>query len=257
MFNSLDAIIESANKLIAVAVFLYILFSGGVGIILKTILTPLKIKITNTKMSKLDNELFDLQLLRIFHGINVESKKDAEMVQIAINKGILTRRDFRFLAFAPVIGKRKHSKLELVPLILMFFVVLTFALNLFSAIKETKYGYAILSEGTEKVLVSTKNVYDIKDNSYITKHACRKLPENTKPIVVKACSYLITDDPDSKEELSDAIHSNDMGTTIILTILGLMLLAAFSGYVFYSQYRKTNSIFCEFKDELNNESTDN
>lgn len=250
MFTSLDTTIDTINKTIGLVVFLCILISGGISVLFRIILTPLKIKISNTKISKLDSELFDLQLLRIFHGINVESKKDAELVQLAINQGILTRKSFRLLTFGPAIGRFKRSKMELIPVAMFMLIVLTVTLNILSAIKETKYGYAIFTEGVHKVLVSPKNIYDPEDKKYITKRDCKALPKDTKKIIASACFYVTTDNPDGKDELNDAINTNNTGTIIILSISAALIFIIFAGCISYSQYLTTNNTFCKFKEEI-------
>lgn len=248
MFNSLDAIIESSNKIIGATVFLYILFSGGIGVLFKIILTPLKIKITNTKLSKLDNELFDLQLLRVFHGIHVETKQDAELVQLAINQNVLTKKDFRFLSFSPAIGKYKRSKIELLPVTLLLLAMLILSFNIASALQENKYGYAIFSEGVNQVLVSKNKIYDPKLKNYITKRDCKKLPIDSPSIIKSSCRYITTDDTDTQDELNDAINSNNTGTIALFSLLVFILFFAFLGCISYSQYFRTNNIFCQFKD---------
>lgn len=248
MFNSLDTIIGTTNKIIGTIVFFYILLSGGIGVLFKIILTPLKIKITNTKLNKLDSELFDLQLLRIFHGIHVDTKKDAELVQLAISQNILTKKDFRFLSFSPAIGKYKKSKAELFPAILLLSAMLILSFNIASALQENKYGYAIFSEGVNQVLVSKSKIYDPKLKNYITKSDCKKLSIDAPSIIKSSCRYIITDDKDIQDELSDAINSNNSGTVVLFSLLILILSVALLGFMSYSQYLRTNNIFCQFKD---------
>lgn len=251
MFNSLDTIIESSNKMIGVSVFLYILFSGGIGVIFKIILTPLKIKITNAKLSKLDTELFDLQLLRLFHGINVETKQDAELVQLAITQNVLTKKDFRFLSFSPAIGKYKRSKIELLPLTLFLLAMFIVSFNIASTLQGNKYGYAIFSEGDNQVLVSKNKIYNPKLKIYITKRECRQLPIDSPSIIKSSCRFITTDDADAHDELNNAIESNNTGAIVLFSLLVIILFVVFLGCISYAQYFRTNNILCQFKEDAN------
>lgn len=168
--STVELIQKSAVALIITSLFIY----GGWGLILRVVLSPLKIKITSRTLKKLDDYLLDLQLLKLHHGINVTTKTDAELVFQAISQGVLCRGDFKLLGFAPSIGLKKSNIADIWLSGMITITSLCIAVGAGFSRHEGKYNHALYSQGSEKLLISELDIYDIKSHQYILRTDCKK-----------------------------------------------------------------------------------
>ncbi|EKN3444730.1 hypothetical protein NUF60_000551 [Yersinia enterocolitica] len=248
MFDFIGSGIDGLYKIFWLIIILYLVVSGGIGYLLRLISKPLKVDFTDRIIKNLDGDFLDLQLLRLYHGINVLNKKDARLVSKAISKGILSEKNFRFLSFAPPIGKFKHGKAEIVlyvALVLLFFASILIVCN---SVRTYKYNYASFNAGNERALISEIYVYDPESNEYFNAKQCRELTTTTnKKILISACGYLLTKDPAEKRELMTAIENNNssfIAAMILIVLLFIITSFLTLGYVIYFD---TNNKFIDFK----------
>ncbi|MCQ4107097.1 hypothetical protein NOG67_00390 [Erwinia persicina] len=247
MFLSIELIVDLIQKIIYSLVIISLIVSGGWGLILRVVLSPLKIKASSREFKKLDDYLLDLQLMKLHHGINVTNKNDAELVLQAISQGILSRGDFKLLRFAPPIGL-KRSKLADVWLAgFMGIVSITTSIGIISSLKESKYNHALYSQEKERVLISHSDIYDIQSGRYLLKIDCKNINSDSKSILASACGYLLTEDNDRKEELSWAIKRNNNAIISLMTIMVVLLIVGVLSFVLTSQYCQINNKFHDFK----------
>lgn len=250
MFSSLDANIDSIYKSFWIIATIYIILSGGFGFLFKIVTVPFKIKISDRKLHSLDNNLFDLQLLRIFHGIHVANKKDAELAFKAINEGVIYRHDFKFLTFLPPIGKEKTSKSEAFSISVLLVISIIIIFQLGEVAMEGKYNYAFFNENNNRVLISNNKIYNPIDKKYTLKSECKKNPETLPPIIKSACNYLTTEDEDMRNELAEAIQTNNNGYTVIITFIVTVSFTLLLGTALYFKYRRINNKFCDYKSKI-------
>lgn len=247
MSLSIESTVDLIQKIFYSLVIIALIVSGGWGLILRLVLSPLKIKASSRAFKKLDDYLLDLQLLKLHHGINVANKNDAELVLQAISQGILSRGDFKLLRFAPPIGLKK---LKLIDGLLAGFIgvacMLIFIAIMFS-LKESKYNHAFYSQENEKVLISHSNIYDIQAGRYLLKTDCKKINRDSKAILASACDYLMTEDKDKKEELSWAIDRNNNAMITLMVMAVVLVLVGMLSILLTVQYYQVNNKFHNFK----------
>lgn len=247
MSLSVESIVDLIQKITYSLVIIALIVSGGWGLIIRIVLSPLKIKASSIAFKKLDNYLLDLQLMKLHHGINVTNKNDAELVLQAISKGVLSRGDFKLLRFAPPIGL-KRSKLADVWLAgFMGIICISTSIGMISSLKENKYNHAFYSQGKDRVLISHSDIYDIQSARYLLKTDCKKMNKDGRNILVSACGYLLTEDNDKKEELSWAIDRNNNATISLITLAVVLLIVGILSFVLTAQYYQVNNKFYEFK----------
>lgn len=253
MFDLLGSLVDGVYKIFWLIIALYMLASGGIGYLIRLFSNPFKVDFTDSVIKKLDNEILDLQLLRLYHGINVLNKKDAQLVSKAMDKGILSEKDFLFLYFAPPIGKSKHGKKEIAiftSTLALFFISLIIAFN---SEAPYKYDYASYRMDNEKVLISEVYVFNPIEKEYINAKKCRNLaPSENQSIVASACSYLLTTDIHEKKELMTAIEKNN--SNLIAALILLIMTTIISLYLIlgYITYYNTNNKFIDFKNSEDN-----
>lgn len=249
MYLSIDSTVELIQKSAAALIIISLFVYGGWGLILRVILNPLKIKITSRTLKKLDDYLLDLQLLKLHHGINVTTKTDAELVFQAISQGILCRGDFKLLGFAPPIGLKKSNIADIWLSGMITIASLCIAVGAGLSLHESKYNHATYSQGSEKVLISELDIYDIKSHQYILKTDCKKIDDKSRKILSEACSYLLNDDKDKTEELTWAINRNNKAIVSLFTIIVLLVIISLLASILSIQHYQINNKFYEFKFE--------
>ena len=255
MFDFLGNYVDGVYKILWLIITLYILASGGIGYLIRIFSKPFKVDFTDRAIKKLDHDILDLQLLRLYHGINVLNKKDARLVSKAMSKGILSDKDFTFLYFSPPIGESKKGKVEIVFYISIITLFLISLLIVYKSVDLYKYNYASYSINDEKVLISEIYVYDPIKKESLNANQCKDFtPSENQYIVASACGYLLTTDPFEKKELMAAIEKNN--SSFIAAIILLMTLFIICSYLIFSciAYYNTNNKFIDFK---NSESENN
>lgn len=241
--STVDLIQKITYSLIIIALIVY----GGWGLILRIVLTPLKIKVSNRTFKKLDDYFLDLQLLKLHHGINVTNKSDANFAFQAISQGVLSRGDFKLLRFAPPIGLRKSIISDVWFACFMGIVSISISIGAIYALSESKYDHAFYTQEEEKVLISQSDVYDIQSRRYLLRTDCKKVKSDSKNILASACEYLLTEDKDKKEELAWAINRNNKATISLTAIMVITLIVGMLSFVLSIQYYQVNNKFCDFK----------
>lgn len=241
--STVDLIQKISVSLIVMSLFVY----GGWGLLLRIVLTPLKIKICGRTFKKLDDYLLDLQLIKLHHGINVTSKHDAELVFQAISQGVLFRGDFRLLRLAPPIGLNR-SKASWVWLGGgMLIVCLLIDAGIISALNENKYNHAVYTQEKEKVLISHSDIYDIQSERYLLRTDCRKINNDSPSILHDACEYILTEDKDKQDELTWAINRSNNAIVSLLVLMVILFIIGIVSLDLSMQYYKINNKFYEFK----------
>ena len=248
MFDLLGDWVDGVYKIFWLIIALYIMASGGIGYLVRLFSKPFKVDFSDSVIKKLDNEILDLHLLRLYHGINVLNKKDAQLVSRAMDKGIFSEKDFLFLSFAPPIGKFKHGKAEIALYISMIILSVISFLIVYKSVESYKYNYVSYIMNDKKVLISEVYVYDPIKNEYLNAKQCRSFtPSENQDLVASACSYLLTTDPLEKKELIAAIEKNN--SSLAAAAILLILLVIISSYLTlgYITYYNTNNKFIDFK----------
>ncbi|TNV09333.1 hypothetical protein FH968_23390 [Buttiauxella sp. B2] len=247
MFDNLSTSINWIYKGVGLIAILYIIYLGGIGFLFRLTLQPFKITFHDAKTKELDNTLLSFQLLRLYHGINVDNLHDKKMVSQAVKLGTLSSKDFRFLCFAPPIGKSKHGRAEMVIFIIAMILMFSFPVSLVHLNKNYRYDYATFTEANNKVLISNIDIYDPTTKKYLSKYQCKKNQAQQKQILKSACAYLISSDPDMREELNHAIVQNNTGLRASLYLMILTIFIWAMTLFIYPQYRHTNNTFIDFK----------
>lgn len=255
MFNNLEATLDWLYKIIWISIIFYLIFSGGIGFIIRIITSPLKIGFSNADTKNLDSKLLELQLLRLYHGINIENEKDKKMVSLAIKKNALTPKDFRFLYFAPKIGLRKHGKPEIFIFSITSILIFIALFQIATTTKEFRYDYATFTKATDKVLISEIYVYSPPANKYFNKSECKELELSLEPSIRSACRYLTNSDPDMRRELKNAIEKNNSSLTALISTLLTIFIAGCYFNIVYIKFVSTNNKFIEFKSNEINKQT--
>ena len=241
--STVDLIQKIAVSLILISLFVY----GGWGLLLRIVLTPLKIKTFNKAFKRLDDYLLELQLIKLHHGINVTSKKDVELVFQAISQGILFRGDFKLLRFAPPIGLKRSKAADIWLAGLVFTGCLCVDTGIMFALNENKYNYAVYTQEKEKILVSRSNVYDIKSGRYLLKTDCRKINKDSSSLFHGACEYILTEDKDKQDELVWAINRSNNAIVSLLVLMIVLFIIGMISLTLSVQYFEINNKFYEFK----------
>ncbi|MBJ9241811.1 Uncharacterised protein [Citrobacter freundii] len=241
--STVDLIQRAAVSLIVISLFVY----GGWGLILRIILTPLKIKTFNKTFKRLDDYLLELQLIKLYHGINVTSKNDAKLVFQAISQGILFRGDFKLLRFAPPIGLKKSNVSDVWLAVLMVIVCLILDASIMSTLNESKYNHAVYTQEKEKVLVSHSNIYDIQSKKYFLKTDCRKINNENDSILYSACEYLLTEDKDKQDELTWAINKSNNAIISLYVLMVILFTISMISLTLSMKYYEINNKFYDFK----------
>lgn len=247
MFNGLSGTLDWINNLIWLIVIFYLIFTGGIGFLIRLIAKPLKVDFNDIKTKKLDDLLLSLQLLRLYHGINVGSQSDRDLVSQAIRQDVLSSEDFRLLYFMPQIGKEKHSGFEFFMRIFVAVAVVFSVASVAYAAKGLKYDYSGFKENGERVLISEIYVYEPMTNTYFNKAKCKSLQPASKGIIKSACNYLINPDPDLKNELRLAIKQNNSTLMALLVTMSSILIVTIFLIAAYIQFASVNNKFINFK----------
>ncbi|HEH4464818.1 TPA: hypothetical protein SG523_001887 [Citrobacter braakii] len=241
--STVDLIQRAAVSLIVISLFIY----GGWGLILRIILTPLKIKTFNKTFKRLDDYLLELQLIKLYHGINVTNKNDSKLVFQAISQGILFRGDFKLLRFAPPIGLKKSKVSDVWLAVLMVIVCLIIDASIISTLNESKYNHAVYTQEKEKVLVSYSDIYDIQSGRYFLKTDCKKINNESNSILYSACEYLLTEDKDKQDELTWAINKNNNAVISLSVLMVILFTISMISLTLSIKYYDINNKFYDFK----------
>ncbi len=178
MFNFLGDGVDSLYKILWLLIGFYLVFSGGLGLILRIITKPIGIGFNNKNLKELDEGLSDLQLLKIYHGINVSSIEDAEMAALAITRGKIKPQKIWLTMFSPAIGNSRQGKLQLFLMLFFFLYCLGGSLYIAYDLKEYRSGYVSISNKNEVVLISDLYVIDKKIIKHITTLTAKHYPNN-------------------------------------------------------------------------------
>ncbi|SNY63951.1 hypothetical protein [Enterobacter sp. CC120223-11] len=247
MFSYLGDGIEHLYKILWLLIALQLIMSGGIGFLFRLIAKPLQIGFNNRKIREMDLQLSDLQLLRLYHGINVSTIEDAELVALAISRNKLRPQKVWLMLFCPIIGKTKHGKFELFLMGFIFTYCMFSACYIAKDVSKLRHNSALISDGSGSAFISEIYVRDIKKNKSFNRSDCKIISERSSSIIKTACKYLITDDPYLKKELSLAIEKNNNNLAItIFTSLFFLFMACLIAYS-YLAYREINNTFYEFK----------
>ncbi|ELY2909373.1 hypothetical protein SMC87_003856 [Cronobacter dublinensis] len=247
MFTFLGDGVDSLYKILWLLVGFNLVFSGGLGLVFRIITKPIGIRFNNKNLKELDEELSDLQLLKIYHGINVSSTEDAEMAALAITRGKIKPQKIWLTMFSPAIGKSRQGKFEL--FLMLFFFSYCFGSSLYIGydLKEYRSGYVSLSNKNEVILISDLYVIDKKNHKTYNNPKCKTLPKQSSELLKQACEYLTTDDPYLKKELAFAIQKNNENMNgTFAACLFFFLLSLFTAVAYFS-YRDINNAFYAFK----------
>ncbi|EHM7432262.1 hypothetical protein KGV77_004208 [Escherichia coli] len=248
MISNANEVINIALSIQWIIIALFLIFSGGIGFFLRLVFKPLKIDFPNEVTKGLDDELLDLQLLRLYHGVNVATQHDKDRVFLAMREGVLHPNDFKYLYFAPQIGIRKRSKLDrgVKYFMLLTGIVTMIFLSLWVR-NDYKYNYASFISGGETVMVSDVYVYDPDADIYYNKMQCRDPMLKSKGIVKPACNYLVSTDRDIKEMLKYEISENNSLMKRVGVSLSFLYFISVMVFILYYRFNKTNDIFIDFK----------
>lgn len=247
MFNFLGDGIDGVYKTLWLLIALQLVMSGGIGFIFRIIAKPLNIAFENKKLIQIDKELSDLQLLKLYYGINVSNIEDAELAALAISRKKLKPQRIWLMLFCPAIGNSKHGKFEMLLMGMLFLYCIYNAFSFAIDSKNYREDYVLLSNESGRVLMSEVYVQDIKSGKNFNRAECKHLPEDSTSILKSACNYLTTDDPHLRKELTLAIEKNNGNRMItILSSIFFMFLSIYFVCV-YNVYRDVNNQFYEFK----------
>ncbi|MRS14398.1 hypothetical protein GJV06_05810 [Enterobacteriaceae bacterium RIT691] len=249
MFTSLTSNFDFTIKAVALALFFLALMYVGFGFIFRLIFKILRVKFSSQKLSKVDEQLFDLQLIRLCHGVTLESVSDIEIYSEAIKSGKIQTPKGWLLPSYQVAGQRKLKKSDsifayFIALILVVFVICFAA----STTKGQKYNYAEFSNSNnEHVLVSDLYVYEPITKHYYNNSRCIELSSTSKEIIRTACDYMLTKDPQMKKELQSAIKTNNTNFRIVGYICIITYLIIIGIFFAYPRFYKFNNSFYDYK----------
>ncbi|MBT0721396.1 hypothetical protein HGT70_08865 [Rosenbergiella collisarenosi] len=249
MFTSLTSNFDFTLKAVALALFFLSLTYVGFGFIFRLSFKMLRIKFSNSKLSKIDEQLFDLQLIRLCHGITLETVSDIELYSEAIRSGAIKAPKGWLLPSYQAAGQRRLKKSESVATYLIAILLAVFIIAFtVSVTKGQKYNYAEFSNSSnEHVLVSDIYVYNPTTKHYYNKNRCIALPSTSKEIIRTACDYMLTSDPQMKKELQDAIKTNNKNFRIVGYICAMMYLIIICIFFAYPRFYKFNNAFYDYK----------
>ncbi|EOC1698779.1 hypothetical protein ACMSZI_002908 [Cronobacter dublinensis] len=247
MFSFLGDGVDSLYKILWLLIGFYLVFSGGLGLVFRIITKPIGIGFNNKKLKELDEGFSDLQLLKIYHGINVSSIEDAEMAALAITRGKIKPQRIWLTMFSPAIGNSRQGKFQLFLMLFFFLYCLGGSLYIGYDLKEYRSGYVSISNKNEVILISDLYVIDKKNHKTYNNPECKTLPKQSSELLKQACEYLTTDNPYLKKELAFAIKKNNenMNGAFAACII-FFLLSLFTAVTYFS-YRDINNAFYEFK----------
>lgn len=247
MFNFLGDGIDGVYKALWFLIGLQLVMSGGIGFIFRIISKPLNINFENEKLRAMDRKLSDLQLLKLYYGINVSSIEDAELAALAIARKKIKPQRIWLMLFCPSIGNYKHGKFELC---LMSALIIFCIYNAFSQAidaKDYREDYVLLSDESGRVLMSEIYVKDLNTGKNYNRSECKNLPEKSSSILKLSCNYLTTDDQYLRKELALAINKNNRDLIIINSSAIFFLCLAIFFAIAYNTYRDVNNSFYEFR----------
>lgn len=247
MFNFLGDGIDGVYKTLWLLIGLQLVMSGGIGFIFRIISKPLNIGFENKKLKEMDKKLSDLQLLKLYHGINVSTIEDAELAALAISRKKLKPQKIWLMIFCPAIGLSKHGKFELFIMGILLSYCLYNAYSFGSDINKYRQDYVYLSDKSGSVFMSEIYVRDLKNGENYNKAECKELPKDSRSIIKMACRYLTTDDHDLRKELLLAIkQSNESQKITIISCVFFLSLSLLLIYA-YAAYWDVNNQFYKFK----------
>lgn len=247
MFNFLGDGVDGLYKTLWLLTGLQLLFSGGVGFIFRLISRPFNMDFENKMLRETDRKILDLQLLRLFHGINVSTIEDAELAALAISRNKIKTQRIWLMLFCPPIGKSKHGKIELFLMAIIFIYSLSAAVDLAIEAKNYHQDEVLLRHSEGNVMVSELYVRDVRAGKSFNRSQCSTLPTDSRTLLKTACHYLTSEDPYLRKELAAAISRNNKNLLIaLLSALFFLFLAGLTAYS-YSAYREVNNQFYEFK----------
>lgn len=248
MFTSITSNLDLLIKIIGLILFLLVFSYMGLGFIFRTMFKIFKIKITNANLNKADNELLDLQLIKLYHGVTLDKISDIDIFSEAVSSGKITAISGWIFPSIRVIGKESLTKADSFfrnsLYVVLTALVLSFPLYILHGYK---YNYAGFTEGNDHVLVSALHVYDPESNKYFDKESCHTINLYNKKVIKMACDYILTSDPEMKNTLSLAIQENNSSIIIVMAITVIMCLIVLGLSISYSRFRRINNEFYDFK----------
>ncbi|MNB92443.1 hypothetical protein D3C75_395460 [compost metagenome] len=250
MFTSLTSNFDLIIKVIALALFLLLLAYVGLGFVFRFAFKIFKVKFSHPNMESADNKILDLQLIRLYHGINLGSVSDIDLFAKAIISGkIQAPKRWLLPSLFPLGKTRMENKHSLFVYILTLCIIVLTVFFAGFTLKGQKYDYAGFSDEQNHVLISNVYVFDPSTKKYYNKQHCDKLTINDKEIIRTACAYILTNDTQMKEELHDAIRVSNMNSKIVGMICFILYSIIICIFITYPRFQKINNEFYDFKQE--------
>ncbi|MCP2003769.1 UNVERIFIED_ORG: flagellar basal body-associated protein FliL [Buttiauxella agrestis ATCC 33320] len=250
MFTSLTSNFDLIIKVIALALFLLLLAYVGLGFVFRFAFKIFKIKFSHPNMESADNKILDLQLIRLYHGINLDSVSDIDLFAKAIISGKIQTPKRWLLPSCLPLGKTRMENKHSLFIYLLILLIVGFTVSFAgSTLKGQKYDYARFSDAQNYVLISNIYVLDPSTKKYYNKQHCNKLTIDDNEIVRTACDYILTNDTQMKEELHEAIRASNMNFQVVGIICSILYLIITCIFITYPRLQKINNEFYDFKQE--------
>ncbi|MGE4800059.1 hypothetical protein AB8989_06635 [Yersinia hibernica] len=240
------------NLLIILIFILCFVRVGGISFFIKLFLRAIRVNYTDNDLKKHDDAYFNVQLFRLFNGVNVKSESDVKIICDALDQNKIERSLFRFSGFFGMLGVRRQIRFEVIMMSILGVLCFGAGLNMLYAAPKMKVNYVTYTYKGESVLISKYRVYNYEKNNSYNKKDCQKLIPDEDNINYLACEYLLSSDKDIKEELQDAIASEMIA---IKVYFGLIIGFFFMGAIIvlgYTNFRQLNKIVCDIKEENRN-----
>ncbi|MBU9847158.1 hypothetical protein [Rahnella ecdela] len=208
-----------------------------------------RLNFTDARFIKYDNDLHNLHLFKLIHGINVSSLDDALIVNNALKDKIIKRKLLWFSGYFGEVGVKRELRGDTFFTSLIAFVFIIFSLGMLLSLSSFKYGYASYADAnTPKLLISTYNILDTGNQKTYNKKACTTLKENESQYIKDACNYLTTSDVDLKEELKHYISKEERDLKIAIAFIITFLVSGFVLLIGARNFYKLNNIVCDLKE---------
>ncbi|WP_145562168.1 hypothetical protein [Yersinia canariae] len=237
------------NLLIIFILILCVVRVGEVSFFIKLFLRAIRVNYMDSILKKHDDSYFNVQLFRLFNGVNVKSENDVKIICDGLDQNRIERSLFRFSGFFGALGVRRQVRLEVIMMSLLGFLCFGIGLNMLYVAPKMKMDYVSYSYENESVLISNYRVYDYVNNKSYNKRDCQKILPDENNINYLACEYLLSNDKDMKDELQSAIIGE---VTLIKVYFGLIIGFFLMGAIIvfgYTNFRQLNKIVCDIKEE--------
>lgn len=197
---------------------------GGVSFLFRVILRTAGLNFKKGILGKADDEIFYTQKFALLNGVKVANTQDANILSKGVMSGEISRGQFFFTTFFGTIGQRKKSHLDnwflfMVGIILIIVIILM--INGLPKKGYANYTYDETRLQISKVDILTPKKFLRRDESIDKNECIRIIKSHPHDMLRSACEYIVLNDKDKKEELTNAINSWEEPRKVLFISLSL------------------------------------